>query len=162
MSVTSGTGGHGPREPREPGEVFVRRPVRSDVRPPECDHLELVSVRVFEELHVHPSTPKQRVVAAGERESAGHEAEVRPDRQLVPARPAQNLGVGAGTGLPSLTTPGGGARLSGPVVRGGVKQEHKGHEAHCEPQQLSRERPQAPRASHRTWKANNKLTLTTS
>lgn len=139
MSITPGTGGHGPREPGEPGEVFVRRPVLGNVRPPERDHLEPVSVGVLQELHVNPSAPDQRVVAAGERQPAGDEADVGAERQLVSARPAQNEGVGAG---PPLL-----ARLTGPVW---VKQQqHKGDVAHRDPPQLLHERPQAPLQPHR-------------
>lgn len=89
MSSTPGTGGHGPREAREPGEVFVCRPVLGNGRFSESNDLELVSVRVFEKLDVNASASDQRVVAAGERHSAGDEVDVRPDRQLVSARPAQ-------------------------------------------------------------------------
>ncbi len=125
MSFTPRTGGHRPREPREPGEVFIRRPVLGNVRLPERDHLKPVSVGVFEQLDVNPSAPDQRVVAAGERQPAGDEVDVRPERQLVPARPAQDQGGGAG--LPLLRL--GGTRLTGPVCSG-MKQQHEGGVVH--------------------------------
>lgn len=89
MCSTPGTGGHGPREAREPGEVFVCRPVLGNVCFSESSDLELVAVGVFEKLDVNPPASDQRVVAAGERQSAGDEVDVRPDRQLVSARSAQ-------------------------------------------------------------------------
>lgn len=79
MSVTPGTGGHGPGEPREPGEALVCRPMLSNVGFSERDHLKPVSVGVFKQLNVNPSTPEQRVVAAGERQPARHGADVRPE-----------------------------------------------------------------------------------
>lgn len=124
MSFTPRTGGHGPREPGEPGEVFISRPVQRNVRFSERDHLKLVSVGVLQELDVNPSAPDRRVVAAGQRQSAGDEVHVRPGGQLVSARPAQNQGGGAGAPLLGR----GSTRLTGPVCSG-VKQEHKGNVA---------------------------------
>lgn len=126
MSLTPRTSGHRPCEPREPGEVFICRPVLGNVRFPEGNHLKLVSVGVFEKLDVNPSAPDRRVVAAGERQLAGDEVDVRADRQLVPARPAQYQGGGA-AGRPLLR------RSSTPLnwlVRGGIKQQHKGNILH--------------------------------
>lgn len=95
MSFTSWTGGHRPCEPREPGEAFICRPVLGSVSFSERNHFKLVSVWVFEKLDVNPSAPDQRVVAAGQRQSAGEKVNIRPLRQLVPAHPAQNQGGGA-------------------------------------------------------------------
>lgn len=112
MSFTPRAGRHGPRKPREPGEVLIGRPVLGDVRFSEGDHLKLVSVGVFEQLDVNPSAADQRVIAAGEREAAVHGPDVRPEGELMSARPAQYEGVGAPLGP--------GTRLRR------VKDEHKG------------------------------------
>lgn len=121
MSFTPRTGGHRPWEPGEPGEVSICRPVLGNVSFSERYHLKLVSLGVFEQLDVNPSAPDKRVVAAGERQPAGDEVDVRPERQLVSARPAQDQGGGAGPPLLRL----GCTRLTGPVCSG-IKQEYKG------------------------------------
>lgn len=97
MSFTHGTGSHGPREPREPGEVSVCRPVLGDIRLSERHHLKPVSVGVFQHLDVDPPAADRRVVTAGERQRAGNKVNVRPEGQLVSARPAQDQRVGAGS-----------------------------------------------------------------
>lgn len=94
MSFTPGTGGHGPRETREPGEVFICRPVLNHIGFSERDHLELVSVGVFKELNVNPAAADRGVVSAGQSQAAGHREDVRPVRQLVSARPAQDQAGG--------------------------------------------------------------------
>ena len=123
MSLTPGTGGHRPRVPGEPGEVFICRPVLCNVRFPERNHLKPVSVGVFKQLDVNPPTPDRRVVAAGECQPAGDEVDVRTDRQLMSASPAQYQGGGGGAaGAPLLR--GGSARLTG------LKQQYKGNILH--------------------------------
>lgn len=119
MSFTPRTCGHCPREAREPGEVFICRPVLGNVRFSKRNDLELVPVGVFEKLDVNPSASDQRVVAAGERQSAGDEVDIRPDRQLVSARPAQYQGVGAAS--PCLLRRGS-TGLTG-LVCSGIKEE---------------------------------------
>lgn len=131
MSFTPRTGGHRPREPREPGEVFISRPVLGNVSFSERNHLKLVSVGVFEKLDGNPPAFAQRVVAAGERQPAGDEVDVRPVRQLVSARPAQYQGGGAG---PPLLRHGS-TRLTG-LVCGGIKQKYKGNILHNQPPRL--------------------------
>lgn len=137
MSFTPGTRGHGPGEAREPGEVLVSRPVLANVRFPKRHDLEPVPVRVLEELHVNPSASEQRVVAAGQRQSAGDEVDVRADSHLVSARPAQYQGVGAAA--PCL------------LRRGGTKEETNGDVMHHKRSQLPHEQPRAPSAPHRCW-----------
>lgn len=88
MSFTPGAGSYGPGEPREPGEVSVCRPVLGYICVSERDHLKLVSVGVFEELDVDPSPADRRVVAAGKCKRAGNKDNVRPEGQVVSARPA--------------------------------------------------------------------------
>lgn len=123
MSFTPWAGRHGPRKPREPGEVLIGRPVLGNVRFSEGDHLKLVSVGVFKELDVNPSAADQRVVAAGQREAAGHEPDVCPKGELMSACPAQYEGVGAGAPL------GPGTRLNRPIYSG-IKDEHNGKVVH--------------------------------
>lgn len=116
--MTTGTGGHAPREVPVPGEVFLRGPVRSDVRPPEGEHLEAVAPGVLQQLHGDPPPPEQRLVAGGERQPARHEVDVRPGGQLVSARPAQDQGVAAHR-----------ARRPG-LEEGGTQQQCRGEAVH--------------------------------
>lgn len=77
MSATARAGCYRPGEPREPGEAFICRPVLRNVGFSESYDFELVSVGVFEELHVDPSAPDHGVVAAGQSQAAGDEVNVR-------------------------------------------------------------------------------------
>lgn len=95
MRPTPGARGHSPREPGEPGEALVRRPVLGDVCLSERHHLELDPVGVLEQLHVHPPPVHQRVVARGQGQPAGDEADVGPGGQLLSAGPAEHGRVGA-------------------------------------------------------------------
>lgn len=92
MTVTPWTGGHRPRETREPGEATVCRPVQPRIGPLKRDHLELVPVRVFQQLDVNPAPSELRAVAAAEREPTRVEPDVRAARQLVPAGATQYQG----------------------------------------------------------------------
>ena len=88
MSFTPGAGSYGPGESREPREVSICWPVLGNVSFSKRDHLKLVSVGIFEKLNINPSATDQRVVAAGERQPAGKEVDVGPERQLVSTGPA--------------------------------------------------------------------------
>lgn len=145
MAFTPGTGGHGPREPREPRKAFVCRPVMGNISFSECDHFELVPVGVLEKLDVDPPASDQRVVAAGERQPAGDEVDVRAESQLVSASPAQDQGVGADTTFHSSRSSS--TRLTG-LVCGGIQQDYKGDVVHRQPLQLLYEQLQARLTSH--------------